>query len=123
MQKIFEGNRGEIYLIDYYGKRAILKRLRPGKPNTIQKEIEFLRYLEPLGLTPKLYDFGSDYVVMEYIEGDSLKRALKKAPKRALRLGLEACYKLDRAKVYHKELGRYYHFLFDKDIKRVWVID
>ncbi len=123
MQKIFEGNRGEIYLVDYYGKKAVLKRLKRGKPNTIKKEIEFLRYLEPFGFTPKLYDYGKDYVVMEYIEGEPLKRAIKRAPKKALRLGLEVCYKLDRAKVYHRELGRYYHFLYDSAMKRVWVID
>ena len=123
MQKIFEGNRGEIYLIDYFGKKAILKKRRPGKPNTIQKEIEFLRFLEPLGFTPRVYDFGSDYIVMEYIQGDPLKKSIKKDPKKALGLALRACYRLDRAKIYHRELGRYYHFMFDKEIKKVWVID
>ncbi len=111
MQKIFEGNRGEIYLIDYYGRPAVLKKLRPGKPDTLKNEAKILAYLEPLGIAPRLYEAGEGYIIMEYIEGMSFKEALAKSRKKALRQGLEAAYKLDLAGIYHKELGRYYHII------------
>jgi len=111
LQKIFEGNRGEIYLIDYFGKEAVLKRLRPGKPDTLQKEAKILRYLEPLGIAPKVYESGYGYIVMEYLRGQSFKSFLQKSRKRALKEGLKLCYTLDQAGVAHRELGRYYHFI------------
>ena len=122
MQKIFEGTRGEIFLIDYFGKKAVLKRLRPGKPNTLQKEAKILKMLNGR-YAPKLFEAGSDYLIMEYIEGVALKKMIKKDFKKAIRLGLEACYFLDRMGVYHKELGRYHHLLYAKDFSWVKVID
>ncbi len=110
-------------MIDFYGQKAVLKKLRSNRPNTLQKEAQILQELEPLGIAPKLYEYGLDYIVMEYIDGISMKEALKKNRKLALQLGLEAAYVLDRAGISHKELGRYYHFIFDKEMKRCKVID
>ncbi len=121
MQKIFEGNRGEIYLIDYFGKPAVLKKLRAGKRNTLPNEAKILRYLEPLQIAPKLYETGKDYLVMEYIEGKNFKEALQQSRKSALLAALEAAYILDRAGVYHRQLGRYYHFIWTP--KRMRVVD
>jgi len=119
LQKIFEGNRGEIYLIDYYGRPAVLKKLRPGKRNTLTNEAKILRYLEPLKIAPKLYEAGEAYLIMEYIEGKSLKEALQQSRKSALLAALEAAYILDRAGVYHRQLGRYYHFILTPQRMRV----
>ncbi|BAF70631.1 RIO1 family regulatory kinase/ATPase [Nitratiruptor sp. SB155-2] len=123
MQKIFEGNRGEIYLIDYFDQKAVLKKQKPNKPNTIQNEIKILQKLQPLGFVPKLYEYGPDYIVMEYIDGISMKEALKRDKKRALRLALEIGYILDKAHIWHTELGRYYHILFDPKLRWCKVID
>ena len=121
MQKLFSGTRGDIYLIDYFGKRAVLKKLRPGKPNTLAKEAAILKTLDQFA--PKLYDAGYDYIVMEYIEGISLKEAIKKDFKKAILLALRACYYLDKKGIYHKELGRWHHFIYDHKISGVKVID
>ncbi|MRI84099.1 MAG: hypothetical protein C6I00_06735 [Nitratiruptor sp.] len=121
MEKLFEGNRGEIFLIDYRGEKAILKRLRPGKPNTLSKEGAILRHLKRY--VPKLYEVGPDYLIMEYIQGVDLKEALRRQPRRAIRLALEACYYLDGMGIYHKELGRYRHILYEGEFDRVRVID
>ncbi|BCD60827.1 MULTISPECIES: RIO1 family regulatory kinase/ATPase [unclassified Nitratiruptor] len=123
MQKIFEGNRGEIFLIDYFDQKAILKKQKRDKPNTIHNEIKMLQKLQPLGIVPKIYEYGSDYIVMEYIEGISMKEALKRNKKRALRLALEIGYILDKAHIWHTELGRYYHLIFDQKLKKCKVID
>ncbi len=119
MQKIFEGNRGEIYLIDYHGKRAILKRQKASKPNTIQKEANILYLLEPLQIAPKLYEAHKDYIIMEYLEGISLKEALKRDRKSALFAALRICYMLDSVGIYHRELGRYYHFIYSSEGMRL----
>ena len=119
MQKIFEGNRGEIYLIDYYGHLAVLKKLRPGRRNTLINEAKILRYLEPLKIAPKLFEAGVDYLVMEYIEGKNFKEALQESRKKALLAALEVAYILDRVGVYHRQLGRYYHFILTSRGMRV----
>jgi len=119
LQKIASGNRGEIFLVE--GK--IVKRYKKGKPNYALKEALFLNYLEAFKVAPKLFKRGEDYLVMEYLGNFSLKDAIKVNPKKALLLALEASYKLDRLKVYHKELGRYHHFLFTKGLEEVRVID
>ncbi|BCD62806.1 putative serine/threonine protein kinase [Nitratiruptor sp. YY08-26] len=112
MQKIFEGNRGEIFLIDYFGKKAVLKKHRFGKPNTIKHEAFILQKLQYLSVVPRLYEAGEAYVIMEYIDGISLKEALKRDKKAALKEALYASYLLDLAHINHRELGRYYHFIF-----------
>jgi len=117
LQKIFEGNRGEIYLIDYRGHKAVLKRQKSGKPNTLQNEAKILKYLQPTNIVPKLFEYGPDYIVMEYLRGISLKEAIEKEKNRALKRALRLCYVLDRVGVWHKELGRYYHFIFTPEPK------
>lgn len=117
MQKIFEGNRGEIFLIDYHGQKAVLKRQKRDKPNTIRNEIEILHYLQPTHIVPRVFEYGNDFIVMEYLQGISLKEAIKKEKKRTLKEALRLCSILDRAGVWHKELGRYYHFIFTPEPK------
>ncbi len=119
--RLFNGTRSFVELIDYKGKQAILKQLRPGKPDTLVKEAKILKSLDRY--VPKLYESGPGYIIMEYIDGISLKQALARDPKRAIRLALEACYYLDRMGVYHKELGRYHHLLYGPRLEWVRVID
>ncbi len=95
----------------------MLKRQKSGKPNTLRNEAKILEYLQPSGIVPKLFEYGSDFIVMEYLQGVSLKEAIKKERKKALKEALRLCYLLDRAKVWHKELGRYYHFIFTPEPK------
>ncbi len=118
MQKIFEGNRGEIFLLNYFGKKAVLKRFKVADAR-VQKEAKILSLLAPFAIAPKLYEAGRDYIVMEYLEGISLKEAIKRDKKSALLQALQICYTLDTLQIYHKELGRYYHFIFTKEGMRV----
>jgi len=117
--KIAEGNRGEIFLNN--GK--VVKRYKKNKPNYAKKEAAFLNYLQSFNLAPKLFEVGKDYIVMEYLGSFSLKEAIKVDRMKALLLGLEASYRLDRLGVYHQELGRYHHFLYSLDLSWVRVID
>ena len=76
-----------------------------------------MRFLEPLKIAPKVYESGEDYIVMEYLQGVSLKEMAKN--KDTLKEALKVCYLLDRLGIYHRELGRYYHFVFTKEGVRV----
>ncbi|MRJ02518.1 MAG: hypothetical protein GXO19_01045 [Epsilonproteobacteria bacterium] len=122
MVKLFQGNRGELFLIDYHGRKAVLKRLRYGRPNTLKKEGALLRRLSPR-YTPRLWEAGEDYLIMEYIEGISLKEAFQVDWKRAVALGLEVCHYLDREGISHRQLGRYHHLIYSRDLGEVRVID
>src|SRR5215813_10220481 len=57
-----------------------------------------------------LYDVGSNYLVMEYIEGETLSVCLKKGPvplDRALKIGIEVASALDAAHrhgIIHRDL-------------------
>ena len=110
MQKIFEGNRGEIFLTTFKRKKAILKRFK--NDNSFLQEYKALKFLEPFNIAPKLFDSGKSWVLMEYCEGDSLKEAWSKE---ALQKALLAAFKLDNLALYHRQLGRYYHFIFTKE--------
>ncbi len=112
MKKLFEGNRGEIFLTTYRNKKAILKRLKPHKPNTLLVEKELLLFLEPYKIAPKLYDSGRDWLLMEYLQGPTLKEYRSKD---ALKEALLVAYKLDKLHVYHRQLGRFYHFIFTQN--------
>ncbi len=73
--------------------------------------------LQSFSFVPRLYCWGEDFLVMEYLQGYSMKEALRIDRKRALKEGLRICYELDKAGVWHKELGRYYHFIFTPEPK------
>ena len=119
MQKIFEGNRGEIFLIDYFGKPAVLKRFKNRDFQKAKKEANILSFLEPFAIAPKLYELYEDCIIMEYLEGISFKEALQKDKKNAIAQALHICYVLDNVGIYHKELGRYYHFILTKNGMRL----
>ena len=110
MQKIFKGNRGEIFLTTFKGQKAILKRFK--RYDSFLQECKALKFLEPFNIAPKLLDSSKEWVLMEYCEGASLKEAWSKE---ALQKALLAAYKLDNLALYHRQLGRYYHFIFTKD--------
>ena len=76
-----------------------------------------MRFLEPWHIAPRVYESGEEYIVMEYLQGVSLKEMAHN--KDVLKEALKVCYLLDRLGIYHRELGRYYHFVFTKDGVRV----
>ena len=119
IEKIGEGNRGEVYKVKLEDGR--LAALKWSKNYEIDKEWEILNYLKGF-YAPKPIFRGNRYIVMELIEGKPLKELLN-TPEfyDAMKLSLIAAFKLDERNVFHKQLGRFYHILYDE--KKVTFID
>ena len=119
IEKIGEGNRGEVYKVRLAdGKIAALKW---SKNYEIDKEWEILNYLNGF-YSPKPLFRGNRYIIMELIEGKPLKELLNTSKfYDALKLSLIGAFKLDEKNVFHKQLGRFYHILYDG--KKITFID
>ncbi len=121
-KKIFEGKRGEIFLVEYRGKICVMKRKKDGVPDFIDKEYEVLKHLSS-EYVPKVYKKTEDYILMEYLKGYNFKDALRLDRQTSLILGLKLSYFLDKKRVYHSQLGRYYHLIVSKDLKNIKALD
>ena len=119
ISKIGEGNRGEVYKVRL--EDGTLAALKWSKNYEIEKEWEILNYLNGF-YSPKPIFRGNRYIVMELIEGKPLKTLLNTSKfYEAMKLSLIAAFRLDEKRVFHKQLGRFYHILYDG--KKVTFID
>ena len=115
LKRFYKGTRSNIFLCEYGNKKGIIKKHY--KKSLVKKEALFLEKLYPL--TPKVFEIRDDFIFMQYIEG--LKFGLSN--KEMIKLALTACYEMDINHIYHTELGRFSHLIFDKNIKWVKIID
>jgi len=115
IEKIGEGNRGEVYKVRLEnGKVAALKW---AKNYEIEKEWEILNYLNGF-YAPKPVFRGKRFFIMEYINGVALKNLLNSMQYyKAIKQALIGAFYLDEKGVFHKQLGRYYHILFNEEVK------
>ena len=116
IEKIGEGNRGEVYKVKL--EDGTLAALKWSKNYEIEKEWEILNYLNGF-YSPKPIFRGNRYIIMELIEGKPLKE-LQNTPEYydSLKFALIGAFKLDEKNIFHKQLGRFYHILYDgKDVK------
>ena len=115
IEKIGEGNRGEVYKVKLQnGKIAALKW---AKNYEIDKEWEILNYLNGF-YAPKPIFKGKRYIVMEFIDGKPLKEFIGRVEfYEVLKKALIGTFELDKRGIFHKQLGRFYHILYDGDVK------
>ena len=85
-KKIGSGGGGVVYIGEHMrlGKRIVLKadkRKITAKPEILRREVDALKNLSHTYI-PQVYDFVTDgdtvYTVMDYIEGESLDKPLKR---------------------------------------------
>ncbi|GAX87410.1 putative serine/threonine protein kinase [Lebetimonas natsushimae] len=112
IEKIGEGNKGEVFKVKLdNGKIAALKWL---KTDLAKKEYEFLKILNGF-YAPKPFFIGKHYFIMELIEGRPLKELIgTKEYYETLKEALIGAYELDLKKIYHTQLGRFYHVISTK---------
>jgi len=122
LKKLFEGKRGEIYLVQKDEKIFVMKKKKADSPDFIKKEYEILKKLSNK-YSPKVFEKGKDFLLMEYLKGYSFKEALIIDEKKSILLACELCYYLDKQKIYHSQLGRYYHLIVSTDFKSIKVLD
>ncbi|WP_457560410.1 protein kinase domain-containing protein [Caminibacter sp.] len=111
--RLGEGNRGEVYKAKLEDGRIVA--IKWAKNYDIDTEWEILNYLNGQ-FAPKPIFRGKRFFAMEYIEGKPLKELIGsdeyyKLMKEALR----GAFYLDEKKVFHKQLGRYYHIYLTKN--------
>ncbi len=88
-----------------------LKILRVDSPRlTLIREAAMIQMLNKIGLKPKLFTFSSNFIVREYIEGETLDSWIKHATSKELvevfcKI-LDILYKLDAIHLFHGELAR-----------------
>lgn len=89
LEKIGAGGGGSVFLANHLrlGKRVVLKaynRRITARPELLRREVDVLKDLSHTYI-PKVYDFFVEddtfYTVMDYIEGESLDRPLKRGEK------------------------------------------
>jgi predicted Ser/Thr protein kinase len=70
-----EGAQGKVYRIDGSRCIKIFKR-----PQCLQRELDNLRMAAHEPCFPKVYEWGKDYIIREYMEGIELGQYLQKSP-------------------------------------------
>ncbi len=86
MEYFSKGKRGVIYRGIYnkgiYKNKKVAVKIK--KPETkaigkISHEADFLKKLNPYNISPKLYDSSEDYLIIEFIEGETIKEFFEKS--------------------------------------------
>nr|WP_157200699.1 protein kinase [Methanocaldococcus fervens] len=121
-----KGHRGVVLKGIYNNKEVAIKIPRTDSPkNTIENEAKILKYLENYNIAPKVYKYGRDYLIMEFIDGEELKSAVEKLDKNRLLKVVEdilkITLKLDMLGIEHKEIQGGRHFLVTD--KKTYIID
>jgi predicted Ser/Thr protein kinase len=123
VRQIGSGGGGVVYLAEHLrlGKKVVLKadkRTLSAKPDLLRREVDALKNLSHTNI-PQVYDFveegGTVYTVMDFIEGESLDKPLKRGERFAQSQVIEwACQLLDALVYLH---GRPPHGILHADIK------
>lgn len=111
--KLGEGNRGEVYKARLEDGRIVA--IKWAKNYDIDKEWEILNFLKGR-YAPMPVFRGKRFFAMEYVQGRPLKELIgTKDYYLLLKKALKAALFLDEKRVFHKQLGRYYHIFDTKD--------
>ena len=115
IEKIGEGNKGEVYKAKLENGKIVA--IKWAKNYDIDKEWEILKFLNGK-IAPKPLFRGSRYFAMEYIDAKPLKEFLNTPTYYLIiKQSLYNAYLLDKLGVNHSQLGRYYHILFNKEVR------
>lgn len=108
-----KGYSSIVSLCIHDGVPRILKvRRLDSRRKGLEAEAVFLEYLEPFELSPKIYSWSKDFIIMEYVDGTPLpifiENNLDKIDhvRRVLRKLLVKAFILDSLRIDHGELNR-----------------
>lgn len=113
---IGKGKTGVVVLLD--NKRVIKIRRSDSPKETLEIEAKIQETAYPVA--PKVYDYGRNFIVMDYIEGRNLNKNEKKNVIIDL---LVKAKKLEEKNIEHKELARPYKNVIVKDESFTYIID
>jgi putative serine/threonine protein kinase len=91
---------------------------------TRKKELNALQEGQSSSVIPRLYDFGSNYIVMEFVNGGNLKAYLKKEKKLPESIVIKILFMLDELKkVGFARLDTEVRHIFFNESEEIKVID
>ncbi len=107
-----KGKRAVVYKGFLNGIPVVVKKEKPDikAKGRIKNEARWLKILNKYQIGPRLYFSGKDYVVCQFIEGDTILRWIPKSKKSEIKKiiieVLEQCRILDQLGINKKELHR-----------------
>ena len=117
LKVVGKGKTGVIVLLD---EKRVIKIRRSDSPKEsleIEAKIQTLAF----PVAPKVYDYGKNFIVMDYIEGDNLNNTRKN--KNVIIDLLLKAKELENRKIEHKELARPYKNVIVSENDNVYIID
>lgn len=122
-----KGHRGVVFKGIYKNREVAIKVPRIDAKNTIYDEGVILKYVNKLNIGPKLYAFSRDYLIMEYIDGITLKDYISGEDVdrgeylNVVKEVLKQCIRLDIHGVDHGEIQGGKHIVIGSS--KVYIID
>lgn len=120
-----KGKRSKVYLTTYNNVKAVKKVADPRFVSNSRNEAYWLLVLNKRKIGPKLFCFGNDFIVMEFVEGqrilDFFESADKKSILKVVDDVLEQCKKLDDFQVDKKELTNPYKHIIVRKGKPIMI--
>jgi|SRR3989344_974184 len=117
--KYKKGWRSLVYLDKE--KSLIKKESNNRVLSTIEKEVNWLKRLNKVGIGPKLIEHNENSFICEFIEGLEIEQFLKQNNKKeiikVLKNVLDQCYTLDKLKIDKREMKNpYKHIIISKKV-------
>lgn len=127
---IGKGFSSIIALVVHEGVIRVAKvRRLDSRRNTLEYEGMLLEYISPYNISPRVYYWSKNIIVMDYIVGDLFKEYVVRENntsilKRVLRKVLLKAYLLDKLGIDHGELNRPgTHIILEESTKEPYIID
>ncbi|AXI25559.1 serine/threonine protein kinase [Methanofervidicoccus sp. A16] len=124
-----KGHRGVVFKGVYNNREVAIKVPRVDAKNTIYQEGCILKEVNALNIGPKLYTFSRDFLIMEYIEGITLKNYIsrgdinKEEYLNIVKEVLKQCVRLDIHGIDHGEIQGGKHIVISGSPIKVYIID
>ncbi|OGM02930.1 hypothetical protein A3K72_04260, partial [Candidatus Woesearchaeota archaeon RBG_13_36_6] len=123
-----KGKRGLIYSGIYKNKKVAVKIKNPKSKavGIIKNEAKFLEIVNKKKIGPKLFDFGDDYIVMEFVEGkfilDFFEKSKKKQIITVIKHVFEQLFVLDKLGINKEEMHHpVKHLIVTKNNKSILI--
>ena len=115
LRALGKGKTGVVVLTEDFQALKIRRTDSPKEGLEIEAKIQLMAY----PVSPTVYDFGRNFILMEFVKG----RHITRQDRHSLPTLVEKAWELERAKVEHKELSRPWKNVILKEDGGVVILD